>query len=386
MFRGPSIPAKLKEVSQMKNLSLLIKPASSLCNMHCKYCFYADIASSREIASYGIMSQETVYQILTTTKKDLLPGDHLTIAFQGGEPTLAGLDFFKGFFAIADDILRGIEVHYAFQTNGLLLDKNWCEVLLERKVLMGLSLDGPSGMHNAQRPDSVGKGTYNRVCASMGLLRRYGVPFNILAVLTSASAKHPSSFWNWLLKENVQYVQFIPCLNDLNASERSPYALTPTLFRDFYRQLFPMWVRSMEAGHFISVKFFDDLINLYLAGRTTACGITGHCTVQYVVEANGDVFPCDFYALDSYRMGSLLEDKPSDLFRKGEFFLTDGRVYFQTEPCNRCLYRTSCGGGCKRLKESMYLENGVCRYAELLSDILEPLLAFAQKYLTAHRN
>ncbi|WP_300692672.1 radical SAM protein [uncultured Oscillibacter sp.] len=370
----------------MKNLSLLIKPASSLCNMHCKYCFYADIASSREIASYGIMSQETVYQILTTTKKDLLPGDHLTIAFQGGEPTLVGLDFFKGFFAIADDILRGIEVHYAFQTNGLLLDKNWCEVLLERKVLMGLSLDGPAGMHNAQRPDSVGKGTYNRVCASMGLLRRYGVPFNILAVLTSASAKHPSSFWNWLLKENVQYVQFIPCLNDLNASERSPYALTPTLFRDFYRQLFPMWVRSMEAGHFISVKFFDDLINLYLAGRTTACGITGHCTVQYVVEANGDVFPCDFYALDSYRMGSLLEGKPSDLFRKGEFFLTDGRVYFQTEPCNRCLYRTSCGGGCKRLKESMYLENGVCRYAELLSDILEPLLAFAQKYLTAHRN
>ena len=368
----------------MKECSLLIKPASSLCNMRCKYCFYADEASSRRIASYGIMSCETVRQILTSISKDLAPGDSLTIAFQGGEPTLAGLDFFRYFFSEADSLLSGIRMRYGFQTNGLLLDDAWCALFLERSVLVGLSLDGPAGTHNLQRPDAAGKGTYNRIHTAMQLLQRHAVPFNVLTVLTAASAKHPIAMWNWLLKEKIEYVQFIPCLNDLNAVERSPYALTPALFRDFYRQIFPLWLRSMESGQIISVKLFDDLINLYLGGRVTACGITGRCAIQFVVEANEDVFPCDFYALDQYRMGSLLENTPSELFPRGALFLTDARSYVRAKPCVSCPYCASRCGGCKRLAANMYFENGVCRYAELLDGILNPLLSFARKHLAVH--
>ncbi len=366
----------------MKELSLLIKPASSLCNMRCRYCFYDDVASSRATASYGIMPRETVNQILTSIEGDLSAGDHLTIAFQGGEPTLAGVDFFRYFFSTADSLLKGVRINYAFQTNGFLLNEAWCRLFLERNVLVGLSLDGPAKAHNAQRPDCTGKGTYNRVYSSMKLLRRFGISFNILSVLTNATARHPIAMWNWLFKENIEYVQFIPCLNGLNANELSPYALTPTLFRDFYLQLFPLWMQSIEKGRFISVKFFDDLINLYMAGRATACGIAGQCTIQNIVEANGYVFPCDFYVLDQYRMGSLVENKPSELHPVGETFLTDGRSYIQAEPCRSCPYYTNCGGGCKRLKDSMYLENGICRYAELLNDILNPLLNFAKRFLT----
>lgn len=365
----------------MKDLSILLKPASSLCNMRCKYCFYADVASNREISSYGTMSNETARKVLESVRSDLVPGDRLTIAFQGGEPTVAGLDFFRNFFAKTDELFAGIELQFAFQTNGLLLNEEWCALFKERRALVGLSMDGNAETHNACRPDAAGKGTYNRIHASLELLKREGIPFNILTVLTRSIARHPKSVWNWLVREGIEYIQFIPCLEDLGAAEPSRYALTPSRLRDFYLGLFPLWKAGMEEGQQVSVKLFDDLINLYLTGRATACGITGRCTVQYIVEANGDVFPCDFYVLDQYRMGSLIESSPSRLCAKGESFLTDGREYTWDEPCVSCKFRASCGGGCKRLRDAMYLENGVCRYAELLNALLGPLLTIARQHI-----
>lgn len=367
----------------MKTLSLLLKPASSLCNMRCGYCFYADVAGSRETAAYGLMSRDTARRILVSAAGDLSPGDGLTLAFQGGEPTLAGLDFFRDFFAMADELLPGVRLSVSFQTNGLVLDDEWCALLKRRNALVGLSMDGNARSHNACRPDAAGKGTYARVHASMERLKRHGVPFNILSVLTDSMARHPAAVWNWLKKEGVEYVQFIPCLAGLDDKAPSPWALTPGRFRDFYRQLFPLWARHVEQGHFLSVKLFDDLTNLYLAGQATACGITGRCAVQYVVEADGGVFPCDFYALDRYRMGSLLDSTPSQLYARGEPFLADGREYVRQEPCRSCPYRRSCAGGCKRLRDRMYLEGGVCRYAQLLDEILEPLLTLAGRHLAA---
>jgi uncharacterized protein len=366
----------------MKHLSILLKPASSLCNMRCGYCFYRDEAERRAIPSYGIMSEETVRGILCSVRQDLSPGDRLTVAFQGGEPTLAGIGFFEKFFAAADELMQGIQLGYSVQTNGLLLDDAFCCLFAGKKVLVGLSLDGPSGVQNRQRPDAAGKGSYGRIRKAMELLRFHRVEYNVLAVLTNESARHPISIWNWLLKEKIRYVQFIPCLDRLDAENPSPFALTPSRFRDFYRQIFPLWKRGMEEGQIVSIKLFDDLVNLYLSGRVTACGMTGNCTVQYVVEANGDVFPCDFYVLDRYKMGSLLTEPPSKLHSTAAAFLTDGRDYVKESPCRGCRYENSCFGGCKRQKNSMYLENGRCCYAELLDEILIPLLHFSQTWLS----
>ncbi len=230
----------------MKELSLLLKPASSLCNMRCAYCFYADVAAKREIRSYGIMGRETVRRLLCSLRAELSPGDRLTIAFQGGEPTLAGIGFFRDFFRMADELLPDVRLDWSFQTNGLLLDDEYCALFRERSVLVGLSLDGPAGTHNAQRPDASGKGSYPRAHAAMELLRRHGVDFNILTVLTAETARRPSTVWCWLIKEKIRYVQFIPCLDALDADEPSPCALTPSGFRDFYRGLFPLWKRGME--------------------------------------------------------------------------------------------------------------------------------------------
>ena len=134
----------------MKSMSIMIKPASSSCNMRCKYCFYADEVALRSIPNYGIMKEETARQVLSNTFKDLDPGDYLTIAFQGGEPTIAGLEFFRNFSAMANEHAKEkkVTLSWALQTNGLLIDEDWCQYLKEENYLVGLSLDGPADMHD----------------------------------------------------------------------------------------------------------------------------------------------------------------------------------------------------------------------------------------------
>lgn len=361
----------------MKELSFLIKPASSMCNMRCRYCFYADVSKRRERASYGLMTYNTAKRLIAAAAADAHPGDRLTFAFQGGEPTLAGLDFYRCFFRTAQELLPRNSVCFSLQTNGLILDEAWCALLRENDVLVGLSVDGGPQLHNAYRLDATGRGTYDRIHTAMKLMKQYGVRYNILCVLTAQAARHPAAIWNWLKKEDVEYVQFIPCLDGLEPCGGAPWALPPSRLRSFYRQLFPLWRRRLEEGPFISVKLFDDLIAQYLLGQVTACGMSGHCTVQYVIEANGDVFPCDFYVLDEYRMGSILDSRPSELYLNGQAFLARGQGCMEKEPCRSCSYRGVCGGGCKRQRDSMYIEKGICHYAMLLDEILQPLLAFA---------
>lgn len=129
-----------------------------------------------------------------------------------------------------------------------------------------------------------------------------------------------------------RYVQFIPCLDVLGQTERSPWTLTPRRFFEFYRQLFPLWAQGVETGRFISVKLFDNLINQYLFHQATACGVMGHCVIQNVIEANGDIFPCDFYVLDQYKIGAVLNGNLTDSHSKGELFFGDGQDYVHEEP------------------------------------------------------
>ena len=374
----------------MKEYALLLKPASGLCNMRCGYCFYADEMSLRESSSRGLMTEETARAILLSLKEDLVPGDSLHLAFQGGEPTLSGIAFYKAFFQMAAEILKGISVSWSFQSNGLLLDEEWCRFFRENRVLVGLSIDGPAKFHNAYRKDASGESTSVRVHGAMELLKQHGVAFNVLTVLTPETAARPEAVWNWVLREEIRYVQFIPCLGALDlsdvpkdsgsTSERACWALTPSAFRDFYLALFPLWKKSLEEGHAVSVKFFDDLVNLFLYGRETACGMTGQCSVQYVAEADGSVYPCDFYALDKYRMGDLKSETLVSLREAAAAFLNEPRAYLSEEPCRSCPLLSSCRGGCKRMKDTMYLENGSCRYRELLDRILDPLIRTAESF------
>lgn len=356
----------------MKHISVLIKPASSLCNLRCKYCFYANVSDLRQVRSYGIIQPETSRRIVENIFSVLEDGDLLTLAFQGGEPSVAGLPCLEQFVSCVSSQPKKVQVEYAFQTNGTLLDDSWCEFLKKHNFLVGLSLDGPARFHNANRVDANGQGTFREVMETKRRLDRYGIEYNVLCVLTNELARHPGQIWKFLLDNRIRYVQFIPCLDELEPTG-SPYALTPRRFHSFCSALYRLWHDTLMEGTYISVKLFDDIANLFLYRRVTACGITGQCSMQYVTEADGSVYPCDFYVLDQYKLGDLTRDPLPALwerYRSSGFQCSRGRL---PDGCTGCRYQNACGGGCKRMERSMYIDGDFCGYRALLDDILDPL-------------
>lgn len=178
----------------MKYFSLLIKPASSTCNLRCSYCFYADVANSREQTNYGIMNEETMEHLIDATLNHFNEDVTITFAFQGGEPTCAGLEYFKKFVAYVNTQKKDYHYfHYAIQTNATLLSEEWMPFLYEHQFLVGVSLDGYIKNHNKCRKDANSKDTYMTIMNNISLLRKYNIEFNILTVLTSELSKHLKS-------------------------------------------------------------------------------------------------------------------------------------------------------------------------------------------------
>lgn len=352
----------------MRQFTVMIKPASSLCNMRCKYCFYRDVSENREVFSYGFMSKRTAKKILFHCFCGLTAGDKITFAFQGGEPMLAGLSFFKYFTSEAERARGNIETAYTIQTNGTLINEAWCEFFSKRKFLVGLSFDGSEEIHDSVRLDEKGEGTYRKILKGKELLERYQIDYNILAVLTNELAADPGGFWEEILRLNVSYVQLIPCLDELNGTGGDGYGLTPQRFASFYIALFDLWKRDWQRGKRVSVKLFDDICNLISQGICTACGMTGDCSPQIVVEADGSAYPCDFYVLDEYRLGKLTEQSLTELLSSEQMRKFLSRPDEKPGLCKTCSYRYLCGGGCRRMRKEMCgTKNGLaCGYKQFL--------------------
>lgn len=362
----------------MKHISILIKPASSLCNMACRYCFYSDVSKRRDTPCYGVMQPETVSALLQTLFAETEENGSLDIAFQGGEPTLAGLDFFRAFVHKAEEMNREkqLSIHYSIQTNGVLLDGAWCEFFRENGFLVGLSLDGPKALHDANRLLADGKGSFRTVMHAVQLLKRYRVAFNILCVLTKHNAKHPQQLWNFFMQNDLHYLQFIPCLPEIGEKENDN-SLTPQLFYSFYVQVFRLWLEQLQKGNYVSVKLFDDMAGMFVHRRVNGCGMDGRCNLQYVVEADGGVYPCDFYVLDNYYLGNITKDSLASIRQTYATSSFHGLRQELPAVCNSCKYQKLCHGGCVRLRRSMYLDEAYCGYAHLLETIGDPLIRAA---------
>lgn len=353
----------------MKRLSVMLKPASSLCNLRCKYCFYANITSLREVSSFGIMKEETAEKILENIFADLEKGDELTLAFQGGEPTIAGLNFFKNFVKIVNQKKDGVRVRYALQTNGTLLDEEWCKFLSEYHFLTGISLDLSREQHDSIRVDAKGNGTYRDVVHTVRLLKKHNVEFNILCTLTNMLARHPQKVWNCIQSLDLQYVQFTPCLDELDKPGESVYALTPQRFASFYTRLFDLWYEDLQKGKYRSIKLFDDIIWLLADNSVTACGMGGYCQPQLIVEADGSVYPCDFFCLDEYCLGNFLNENIRTLYEKSARFVA-GNHGKKLPLCKSCSYEKICGGGCRRMRREVCCteESKFCGYQKFLNE------------------
>lgn len=335
----------------MPPLSMLIKPASGNCNLRCKYCFYHSLAEKRATKSFGMMSKGTL-EVLVMKGLDF--ADQIcTFAFQGGEPTLAGLDFFRQLVEFEKKYnKKGIKIYNTLQTNGIVMNDEWAKFLAENNFLVGLSLDGPKDIHDTHRVDVNNKGTFTTVMKTVDLFNKYKVEYNILAVVNSYVARHVNKVYNFFKKNNFKYLQFIPCLDPLGEAQGNyKFSLTPQRFTNFLKTLFDLWYSDVIRGNTVSIRYFDNLVGMFMGYQPEACDMNGHCSCQFVIEADGGTYPCDFYVIDQWYLGNIKDHSLEQLLaseRAKQFIEMSTHV---NDECRQCKWGTLCRGGCRRLRE-----------------------------------
>ena len=337
----------------MHPLSLLIKPASGSCNLRCGYCFYADEMRTRDKADFGRMSEDTL-KALIKKSMEFAEGS-VSFVFQGGEPTLMGQPFFEKFISLKNQYARNhLAVSLAVQTNGTLLDEKFAAFLAEEKFLTGLSLDGPRSVHDVYRLDLQGAGTFKSTMHAAAILRDAGAEFNILTVLTEKGGQNIDRIYNFLTSRGFYYQQYIPCLDPLAGCSAEPaeYSLTAKTFGEALKTLFDLWYADVTAGVPVHNRYFENLIGILSGIEPESCDMRGQCSVQYVIEADGSVYPCDFYVLDGYCLGNIRENsfEEIDRMRKQAGFIESSLKI--DEKCRACPYFILCRGGCRRNREN----------------------------------
>ncbi len=342
----------------MPPVSLLVKPASGSCNMRCRYCFYADEQNKRAIPVYGMMSEKTMHAVIDQAFA-YAAGSDCTIAFQGGEPTLAGLAFYRDLtaYAAGHELAPHTPVHFSLQTNGLALDEEWASFLAEHHFLVGVSLDGMKHIHDRYRVDAKGEGTYERVMDAIRLLAEHGVDTNILTVVTSASARKAGKLYQFFRDNDLEFQQYIECLDPMGEMPGGrEYSLTPEKYGRFLKDLFDAWHLDWRQGKGIYNRYFENLLMRLAGQQPESCAMTGVCSVQWVIEADGSTYPCDFYALDEWLLGNINQDTLSrmDERREGLGFIAWSRQVH--EDCKACQWFFLCRGGCRRHREPVRAE------------------------------
>ncbi len=331
-------------------LYIMLKPVSGTCNMECDYCFYKDEAAKRQAYDYGIMTEQTLEQVI---KKALcFADDGCVFAYQGGEPTLAGLHFFKKSISLQKKYNKnGIFIQNVIQTNGYALTEKWCAFFHKHHFLVGISLDGTKAAHDRFRKTASGADTYLSIMHTIDLLKKYQVEFNILTVVHKTTAAKITRIYENYKRNGFLYQQYIACAEPLGESvQNNVYSLSAEEYGKFLCRLFELWLTDLQNGHRIFIRQFDNWLNILNGFMPEACEQRGVCGIQTIIEADGSAYPCDFYVLDSYCIGNINNDDMDVIFQNRKKIAFIENNYNHSEECLHCNYFHLCRGGCSRYR------------------------------------
>ncbi len=348
----------------MGPIGVLIKPASGNCNMHCDYCFYCDEAVKRKCASYGIMSEETLKNVIRRT---LLNAEGAySLAFQGGEPTLCGIDFFKKVIEYLNKYNRNnARIMLALQTNGYGIDEEWASFFSENNFLLGVSVDGVKDIHNSYRHGNDGGDSYEHAMNTIRLFEKYHVEYNVLTVVHREIAERIEEIYKEYRRRGWNYMQFITCLDPLGEERGGmEYSLLPKTYGKFLCKLFDLWYNDLLNREQPYIRQFENYIGILMGYVPESCEQRGICDRQLVVEADGSVYPCDFYVLDDFYLGNFNSNRLNEINEKREEIGFVDRSLKLSDDCRTCQWLKLCKGGCYRSREIDASGNGKSYFCE----------------------
>lgn len=330
----------------MNELTLLLKPVGSRCNLQCSYCFYRTNA----VSGGSAMTRKTADALLA--KIAAVQPSALSVVFQGGEPALWDRALFCAFVKKLEAAVA-CPVSFSFQTNGTLLDDSLCAFLKEHAFLVGVSLDGGRQTHNRNRTTCDGSGSFDAAMRGVRLLQTHGVAFNVLCVVSNNTVGDTAATWEFFRQQDVRFLQFLPCLDTADGE-----ALRPDAYEAFLKQSFDLWFEDLQKGRYVSVRHLDNYIGILLGRAPESCAMCGTCGHYFVVEADGSLFPCDFYCDEKHRIGSVFDAQPFALTAAHEAFIRDS--FSIHDACGDCQYYPLCRGGCRRDRTDNGTRNRYC--------------------------
>jgi len=326
----------LSDTTAASTLSILAKPVSAACNLACDYCFYRP--RNVPYSPPYKMREETLRSLL----RQYMPLVQVAaLCWQGGEPLLAGVDFYRSVVELEARYGRaGQQVANAVQTNGLLLDDDFARLFAQYQFAVGISLDGPKDLHELHR----GADAHGKVIAAVRLLQPAGVALNALCAVTKDSQGRGEEIYQFLIAQGLDYLQFIPIVEFGAQGRPLPFTVQAEAFGDFLCAVFDAWLAD-GVGR-VAVRNFESVLAHYLRAEPAECVFKKRCGDYVVVEHNGDVYPCDFYVREELRLGNLVSEPLSESLHRLPAFADQKQRLSPT--CEQCEWLGVCNGGCPR--------------------------------------
>ena len=362
-----ALPAARAPGRMPVRFSVMAKPIGPACNLRCKYCFYLE-----KDALFAAGDRRMSEQVLEAYVRKYIasePSREVTFHWQGGEPTLMGLDFYRQVMALQQRYAAGKRISNTLQTNGTLLDNAWGAMLAQNHWLVGISLDGPEEIHNANRPDASGGGSYAAVRRGLEVLKAHRVEFNVLASVTPISSADPLRVYRFFREIGVNFVQFMPIVErmpddearqlglqlavgvragqEVFRPEMTPWSVKPEAYGEFLCRIFDEWVRH-DVGTFF-VMNFEWALAAFLGLPPRVCQFMPVCGRSLILEHNGDVFACDHYVYPAYRLGNIVTDDLQDMVQSpAQVAFGQGKQDNLPKYCRECPLLPACRGECPK--------------------------------------
>ncbi|MBR2801797.1 MAG: anaerobic sulfatase maturase [Erysipelotrichaceae bacterium] len=350
---------------------VMVKPVGSRCNMRCRYCYYLD---NPEQSESSCMSHETLRDLILQ-HTHTCPGRVVSFVWHGGEPTLAGLDFYREAVRLQKELCPPEkEVWNNLQTNGLALNEEWCSFLAEEHFDVGLSLDGSKLTHDALRRDAGGRATYARIVRNVRLLQEKGLQPDLLCTVNEETQKDPLGVYRALKELGTGWIQFIPVICEGNAP-----GTDGENYGSFLRVIFEEWLKH-DIG-ICDVQLFAETMMVLMGGHPSLCTLQETCGRALVVEKDGRIYACDHYVRKDCCRGSLQEGLYQAVEDPAQKAFGEAKRGLLSADCQQCPYLVFCRGGClKDRREGRYLLcEGMKKYYETALPKLQELIALRRQ-------